>query len=173
MESFALASDELQRVWSALDPEAWSVDVVEPPETRDLGPVPLGRLPLLRFTEVEVHGTDLRLSLDDWSTLFVDTVLPMRLAWLNTRRANHRAFDSGLHGSWLLTATDGPSYRVSVNGHLVDSQPARPGSPASTAIEATSRDLLALLLGRAFHSPPIITGDVEFGRCFPQAFPGP
>ena len=149
------------------------MDVVEPPETRDLGPVPLGLLPLLRFTEVEVHGTDLRLSLDDWSTLFVDTVLPMRLAWLNTRRANHRAFDAGLHGSWLLTATDGPSYRVSVHGHQVESQPARPGSPASAAIEATSRDLLALLLGRAFHSPPIITGDVEFGRCFPRAFPGP
>lgn len=173
VESFALSSEELQHSWSALDPGAWSVDVAEPPQARDLGPVPLGRLPLLRFTEVEVHGTDLGLALDDWSTLFVTTVLPMRLEWLNTRRANHRAFDAELEGSWLLVATDGPTYRVSVKRHHVASTPARPGSPARATIEATSRDLLALLLGRASHRPPLITGDVAFGGSFPQAFPGP
>ena len=173
VESLARSSEELQHAWSALDPEAWSVDVVEPPQARDLGPVPLGRLPLLRSTEVEVHGTDLGLGLDDWSTLFVTTVLPMRLEWLNTRRANHRAFDAELEGSWLLVATDGPTYRVSVNGHHVASTPARPGAPARATIEATSRDLLALLLGRASHRPPVITGDVAFGGSFSLAFPGP
>jgi maleylpyruvate isomerase len=89
VESFALSSEELQQSWSAIVSGDWSMAVVEPPESPDLGPVPLGRLPLLRFTEVEVHGTDLRLTLDDWSPLFVTTVLPMRLEWLNTRRANH------------------------------------------------------------------------------------
>ena len=173
VESLARSSQELQASWSALDPRSWSVDVVEPPQAGDLGPIPLGRLPLLRFTEVEVHGTDLRLALDDWSPLFVTTVLPMRLEWLNIRRANHKAFDAELEGSWLLVATDGPTYRVSVNGHHVASTPAPPGSPARATIEATSRDLLALLLGRAFHMAPVISGDVEFGRSFAQAFPGP
>ncbi len=173
VESLARSSEELQISWSALDPGAWSVDVVEPPQARDLGPVPLGRLPLLRSTEVEVHGTDLGMGLDDWSTLFVMTVLPMRLEWLNTRRANHRAFDAELEGSWLLVATDGPTYRVTVNGHDVASTPARPGSPARATITAPSRDLLALLLGRAFHEPPVITGDIAFGGSFPLAFPGP
>jgi hypothetical protein len=49
-----------------------------------------------------------------------------------------------------------------------------PGTtPATAAIEATSRDLLALLLGR----PPLgrlsFTGDVAFGRSFTDVFPGP
>jgi hypothetical protein len=100
-------------------------------------------------------------------------VLPMRLEWLNVRRVNHRTFDAELEGTWLLVATDGPTYRVSVNGPEVESQPAHPDSPATAVIEATSRDLLALLLGRAFHSPPVIAGDVAFGKTFSQAFPGP
>ena len=79
VESLALLSEELYQSWSELDPGAWGVDVVEPPDNPDLGPIPLGRLPLLRLTEVEVHGTDLGLDLGDWSELFVDIVLPMRL----------------------------------------------------------------------------------------------
>ena len=173
VESLARSSEELQHSWSALDPGAWSVDVVEPPQARDLGPVPLGRLPLLRSTEVEVHGTDLGMGLDDWSTLFVMTVLPMRLEWLNTRRANHRAFDAELEGSWLIVATDGPTYRVSCERAPGCVHTCPPRLPGACHDEATSRDLLALLLGRAFHEPPVITGDVAFGGSFPQAFPGP
>jgi hypothetical protein len=173
VESLALLSEELHVAWSALDAAAWSVDVLEPPGNRDLGVVPLGRLPLLRLTEVEIHGTDLGTNLDDWSEIFINTVLPMRLEWLNIRRANHRAFDTEIEGSWLLVATDGPTYKVSVNGPNVESRPAIPHAPARAVIEATGRDLLALLLGRAFHSPPVITGDVAFGRTFSRAFPGP
>ena len=125
VESLALLSEELNENWSALDPVAWGLEVVEPPESHDLGPVPLRRLPLLRLTEVEVHGTDLGLNLGDWSEIFISTVLPMRLEWLNVRRANHRAFDTELEGSWLLLASDGPTYKVSVNGPKVESRPAR------------------------------------------------
>ena len=169
----ALLSEQLHAMWSSLDPGAQSVNVSEPPGNADLGPVPLGRLPLLRLTEVEVHGTDLGLNLDEWSNVFISTALPMRLEWLNTRRANHKAFDTDPEGSWLLVATDGPTYRVSLNGSKVESLPASAESPARAVLEATSRDLLALLLGRAFHRPPVITGDVAFGRTFPRTFPGP
>jgi hypothetical protein len=96
VESLALLSDELDEEWSALDLAAWDVEVVEPEDNPDLGPIPLGRLPLLRITEVEVHGTDFGLNLGDWSELFISTVLPMRLEWLNVRRANHRVFDTEL-----------------------------------------------------------------------------
>jgi hypothetical protein len=135
--------------------------------------VPLARLALLRLTEVEVHGTDLGLDLDDWGETFVLLALPLRIEWLTSRRTNHRDFDRTLNGSWLLVATDGPTYRVSVNGSRVAAQPASPGTPARSSITATSRDLLALLLGRPFQSPPIIGGDIQFGESFSAAFPGP
>jgi Mycothiol maleylpyruvate isomerase N-terminal domain len=174
VESLALLSDELAEEWSALDIGAWDLELVEPKHNPDLGPIPLGRLPLLRLTEVEVHGTDLGLNLDDWSELFISTVLPMRLEWLNTRRANHRAFDTQLEGSWLLVAVDGPTYRVSVDsGTKAESRPASPYAHARAVIEATSRDLLALLLGRALNAPPAIMGDIAFAEPFSRAFPGP
>jgi hypothetical protein len=83
VESLALLSDELHQEWSALDIAAWDLEVIEPRDNPDLGPIRLGRLPLLRLTEVEVHGTDLGLNLGDWSELFINTVLPMRLEWLD------------------------------------------------------------------------------------------
>ena len=173
VESLALLSDGLDEEWSALHVAAWDGEVVEPKDNSDLGPIRLGRLPLLRLTELEVHGTDLGLHLADWSELFISTVLPMRLEWLNIRRANHRAFDTELEGSWLLVADDGPTYRVSVDGTKVESRPASPQSQARAVIETNSRDLLALLLGRTLNSPPVIMGDIGFGQSFSLAFPGP
>ncbi len=171
--SLAIHSDELERVWSSLDRHGWASMVVEPDDNPDLGAVELARLPLLRLTEVEVHGSDLGLGLDDWSDLFVRVVLPMRLDWLNERRSNHRDFDERLEGSWLLIATDGPTYRISVNGTTVESHPADPSSRARAVVEASSRDLLALLLGRSLRGTPRLTGDTAFARAFTQAFPGP
>jgi maleylpyruvate isomerase len=173
VESLTLLSDGLDEEWSALDLAAWDLEVVEPKDNPDLGPIRLGRLPLLRLTEVEVHGTDLGLNLGDWSELFIGTVLPMRLEWLNIRRANHRAFDTELEGSWLLVADDGPTYRVRLEGPKVESRPASPQSQARAVIETNSRDLLALLLGRSLNSPPVIMGDIAFGQSFSLAFPGP
>ena len=173
VESLARLSEQLNEIWTALDSGAWGVEVAEPRDNPDLGPIPLGRLPLLRLTEVEVHGIDLGVNLADWSEMFIRTVLPMRLEWLNIRRANHRAFDRELTGSWLLVASDGPAYKVSVNGTKVESRPAPSNAQARAVLEASSRDLLALLLGRALLTPPVITGDITFGQSFVRAFPGP
>jgi hypothetical protein len=97
----------------------------------------------------------------------------MRLEWLNTRRANHRGFDADLEGSWLLVADDGPTYRVTVEGTKVESRPATPQFRARAVIKTSSRDLLALLLGRSPNSSPLIAGDIGFGKSFSLAFPGP
>jgi hypothetical protein len=164
---------ELERAWGALDTAAWDREVNEPEDNPDLGTIPLSGLPLLRLTEVEAHGSDLGLGLDDWSDLFVRAALPARLRWLSVRRTNHRTFDRNLQGTWLLVAVDGPTFMVSVTGDVTDSRPADPTSAATAVIEATSRDLLALLLGRPFIEAPRIRGDVKFGGAFGAAFPGP
>ena len=147
--------------------------MVEPIDNPDLGTFRVSGLPLLRLTEVEVHASDLDLGLDDWSDLFVKTALPTRLRRLGVRRTNHRDVDHSLEGTWLLIATDGPTYMVSVSADLVESHPADPTVPATAVIEASSRDLLALLLGRPFVEKPRLRGDLEFGGAFPAAFPGP
>lgn len=166
-------SGDLHAAWSVLDAREWRFPVVEPEDNPDLGTVELGRLPILRLTEVEVHGTDLGIAMRDWSDLFVRTALPMRVEWLNHRRTNHAEFDTGVQGSWLLAATDGPSYQVTAWGDTVDAHPADPDATAQAVIEASSRDLLALLLGRRMRSAPAVSGDEEFARSFNRAFPGP
>ena len=113
VESLRRRSTELEQLWANLDDEAWEREVIEPHDNPDLGTVRISGLPLLRLTEVEVHGTDLGLGLEDWSDLFVTTVLPIRLRRLSVRRTNHRRFDHSLQGTWLLNATDGPTYSVS------------------------------------------------------------
>jgi hypothetical protein len=173
VESLGKLSVELDHVWDNLGDQAWEREVVEPANNPDLGTLRISELPLLRLTEVEVHGTDLDIGLGDWSDLFVKTALPTRLRRLGVRRTNHRDFDHSLEGTWVLIATDGPTFMVSVSGDDVESHPADPASPATAVIEATSRDLLALLLGRPFIEKPLIRGDVEFGDAFPAAFPGP
>ena len=171
--SLALHNDELQHLWSSLVVDAWNRQIIEPADNPDLGAISLAHLPLLRVTELEIHGSDLGVGLPDWSEHFVREVLPARLSRLNVRRTNHRAFDASLEGAWLLVATDGPSYRIDVRGTEVESVPADPGVSARAVIESTSRDLLALLLGRPFLIPPRITGDVAFAEAFSDAFPGP
>ena len=147
--------------------------MTEPDDNPDLGTVSLARLPLMRLTEVEVHGGDLNLDLSPWSEVFVSAALPFRLSWLNTRRTNHREVDDSLEGSWLLVATDGPTFRVAVRGRRVESHPADSTAAATAVIEASSRDLLALLLGRPLVAGARLRGDVAFGEAFSRAFPGP
>lgn len=173
LDSLAHHGDKLHRLWSSLGADQWDRQLIEPPGKPDLGRMALAQLPVLRCTEVEIHGSDLGLGLADWSEPFIRTALPMRLDRLNVRRSNHRPFDAGLQGSWLLVATDGPTYRIVVRGIDVESAPAPPTTPATAVIEASSRDLLALLLDRPLLRAPRITGDRAFGEAFTAAFPGP
>jgi hypothetical protein len=163
----------LAQTWSALDVEDWNRQVAEPADNPDLGTLTLAWLALLRLTEVEVHGSDLGMDLDDWSATFVTGALPMRLERLNARTVSSRDGVGRLEGSWLLVASDGPTYRVSVTEGAVESIPADPHAPARAILRATSRDLLALLLGRPFRRAPLLEGDLAFGEAFSAAFPGP
>ncbi len=92
------------------------------------------------LTELEVHGGDLAIGLDDWSELFVRVALPTRLHWLNTRRSNHRAFD---HQPRRLVAAVGDR-----RAHLPDGgtrlrwssrDPSARGTGARATIVASSR----------------------------------
>jgi hypothetical protein len=104
----------------------------------------------------------------------VEIALPTRLAWLAVRRTNHRTFEAAITGSWLVVASDGPCWRVTVDGNRVESRPAeRTTTDVSARIEGTSRDLLALLLGRSTLHPLRYSGDVAFAVAFTSAFPGP
>jgi uncharacterized protein (TIGR03083 family) len=171
--SLARASDALSRQWSSLEDDDWNLQLREPPSNADLGLVSLGHLALLRLTEVEIHGSDLGLHLDDWSALFIELALPMRLDRLDGRKVDRRPGDVDLNGSWLLIASGGPAYLVTASNGAVEGAPASPITPARATVEASSRDLLALLLGRPFILPPRISGDVAFGQAFAAAFPGP
>ena len=164
---------ELDKAWDALDAPTWHRQIIEPDDNPDLGTIPLSGFPMLRLTEVEVHGSDLDLGLDDWSEVFVTAALPARVHQLNTRRTNHRKFDRNLQGSWLLVAIDGPTFMVAVSGEEVTASLSAPDSQATAVIEATSRDLLALLLGRPLVETPDIRGDSELADAFQAAFPGP
>lgn len=166
------ASSQLQETWAALNDGEWSSVVREPADNPDLGTLPLVRLPLLRLTEVEVHGCDLGLDLPDWSDLFIDAALPTRVAWLATRRSNHRNVDLGVKGTWRLAATEGDIWRVTA--HADASVDAVEGDgPADATISASRRDLLATILGRSTTGPVGYDGDIELAKAFGRAFPGP
>ena len=176
--SLRATSSALDAAWRRCSPDDWAREVVEPPDRVDLGPVPLGRLALSRLVEVEVHGTDLDVGLPDWSSVLVEVALPVRLRWLTSRRSNHRDVDHSLEGAWMLVSVDGRTSRwlVSVAGGIVTSRPLDPADgadPSWAVIEGTSRDLLALLLGRASRTPLRLGGDRALAAAFGRAFPGP
>ena len=115
------ASAALDDTFDAVDD--WTIVVFEPEDNPDLGSQPLGYLPLVRLTEVEVHGTDLDLGLPDWSDVLIREGLAMRLDRIARRTPL-------APGAWSL------------NGFVVGD-----GS-APEVIEASDRDLFALTLGR-------------------------
>ncbi len=166
-------SAALNRRWSELSSHDWDRTLVEPEDNVDLGPVPLRSLAILRLTEVEVHGTDLALGLDDWSEAFVAVALPMRLHWLAKRRSNHRATGDSIDGIWRIAADDGPSVLVrSIDGR-VDVSDESETPPDAAIIEASGRDLLGFLLGRADASRLRFAGNRDTAARFTEAFPPP
>lgn len=175
LDDWRSAAADLDGIWSTLDDAQWSTEVVEPPDNPDLGAIALGGLALARLTEVDVHATDLGIDAPDWSATLVEVGLPARLGRLATRRTNHRAFDRSIRGSWLLHATDGPTWLVTVDGGRVEARPATPGveAEADATVEGSSRDLLALLLGRPPRRPLRLGGDLALAESFGRAFPAP
>ncbi len=175
LDDWQSTATALDTTWSRLDDVQWRTEVMEPADNPDLGTFPLARLALARLTEVDVHATDLGIDAPDWSTTLVEVALPTRLAWLGTRRTNHRVFDRSIRGSWLLIATDGPRWLVAVDQDRVESRRVTDDdrAHAQATIEGSSRDLLALLLGRPPRAPLRFSGDVTFAHTFEKAFPGP
>jgi uncharacterized protein (TIGR03083 family) len=173
VRSLAAAADALDRAWVGVDDDEWSAEVREPPGNPDLGPVVLAHLALSRLTEVEVHGTDLGIGLGDWSPEFAAVALPYRV-WRLQLRTPRRTPGAPEQGSWLLRAIDGPSYRVTVTGRSVDADTVEAaGARTAAVIEGSSRDLLALLLGRRATGPLATSGDRALGDAFSTWFPGP
>ncbi|QYG91739.1 hypothetical protein HC251_04325 [Iamia sp. SCSIO 61187] len=172
VEALVERSRELHQRWGLLDVQAWSTEVREPVGRSDAGDLLLAEHALLRLTEVEVHGTDAAVGLPDWSGVLIGAGLPFRLGRLAGRHVPPTAVRPDL-GSWLLIATDGPVHMVTVEGGSLAVRPADANAAATATLEASSRDLFALLLGRRPEQSVTIEGDVAFGRRFPLVFPGP
>jgi len=166
-------SAKLHDSWARLAESEWQTVSHEPGDNRDLGETSIASLAALRLTEVEVHGYDLDIGLDDWSDVFVKKVLPVRIGRLAARRTNHKAVDPDVQGTWKLVARDGPSWRISVRGDVVTTEAVDTEAPADAVIEATGRDLLAMLLGRPLDGEVVTRGDTRLAGLFSRAFPGP
>jgi uncharacterized protein (TIGR03083 family) len=171
--SLAGESFWLDQAWRDLTRAEWSTQVVEPKGNADLGPRGLDALVLLRLTEVEVHGTDLDVGLPDWSEVFVETALPVRVLWLETRHPSPRAVEPRSRASWLLRPSDGPAHLITLDDDVVKTESADPATKADATIEGSSRDLLALLLGRPARHKLRTRGSVEIATSFSRLFPGP
>ncbi|MGO9344713.1 MAG: maleylpyruvate isomerase N-terminal domain-containing protein [Acidimicrobiales bacterium] len=164
---------KLHDLWARLSESEWQTAAREPADNLDLGETTIVGLALLRLTEVEVHGSDLEVGLDDWSDVFVKSALPFRIGRLASPRSMRRAVESGVRGSWTLVGTDGPNWRISVSGDEVTIEPVDLPVRSDAVIEAMSRDLLAMLLGRPLRAGRIERGDTGLAREFSRAFPGP
>jgi hypothetical protein len=78
-----------------------------------------------------------------------------------------------ISASWHFDVNDGPSYLVTVDGSTVDVCEVRSAN-ASVRWRLTSRDLVALLLGRPRTSASqITTTHPELVEAFGRVFPGP
>ena len=173
VESFAAHSAALDATLAGVTD--WTVMSREPEGARDLGPMPIERLAILRLTEVEVHAADMNIGLDRWSDTFVDAALAMRFDRLALRLSNSPVPANEPRGRWLLRATDGEAWLVTADANGVASRPAAVDEPADGAIQASRRDLLALLLGRPFEGVVNYLGEDKgaFARSFKDVFPGP
>ncbi len=176
LDVVAALDDEARRLderWSRVDQRHWQRSIEEPEGNRDLGPITLETLALLRLTEVEVHGTDLDLGCAPWSDTFVVAALPMRLGWLPSRRSNHRGADRSVDGSWAFVVIEGPSFLIEARGGKVEVQEHAAEPTADSTFVGTGRQLLAFILGRESLERLQIRGDRDLAASFLTAFPAP
>jgi maleylpyruvate isomerase len=150
----------------------WTIVHHEPEGQADLGPQTIYQLAVLRLTEVDVHAVDLDIGIERWSDTFAAVGLPLRIDRLSKRLANTpEAASPRPTGSWLLRASEGPAYLVTSSADAVTTRPATADERADGTIDASSRDLIALMLGRGFEADVVFSND--FARSFTEAFPGP
>ena len=166
------AADALDSVWARLGPTDWDVVAVEPDANPDLGPISLGALALLRLTEVEVHGRDLEIGAAPWSDTFVETVLPMRLRWLSTRRSNHREVDRSVRGTWVFRPDGGDAHVVRLTDDGVSVVPDE-ATDDGVEFAGSPHALLGFLLGRLPMDALRVEGDPGLAAAFSRAFPSP
>jgi hypothetical protein len=174
VESLAEQSAELANVWAGLAQTEWVRPVVDSNDRDGLRRVPLtiGDLTLLRLTEVEVHGTDLDIGLRDWSTEFVEAALPRRISWLGRRTPPILDESPELPMTWLLAASDGPSYLVAIDRDgQTTAEVATLDAPAQHRIHGASRELLAMILGRGVSQE--LRSPAAAISSFQRTFPGP
>lgn len=174
VESFVDQSAALAEAWAGLGATVWEQTVIESSGRGEFDRMPLtiADLALLRLTEVEVHGTDLDLGIDPWSAEFVGLALPRRVAWLGRRSPPKLDESVTLPITWILAATDGPSYSVHIDRRRRVTVEDVPFEAAGRhRVQGESRDLLALLLGRIVAEG--LSADESAVSSFLQTFPGP
>lgn len=171
-ERLRRASADLLAQWRGIDRLGWGRSLNGEP----VGQMALSRLIALRSTELEVHHVDLGTgyTIGSWPADFVATCLPLRIAWLGSHHRSRPDADLGIHGRWLLRATDlGQAWQVEASGRTARCEAAAPDERADAVLAAPAADLFAFLLGREPSQPLELTGDEEFAVAFKRAFPGP
>ncbi len=140
VRDLTVAQAELERVWQALDRDAW-----HRPTRARAGTRPALASVWARWRECEIHHVDLNLGYQpaDWPGPFVDTMLPRVASGLSRRLATGAPV--------LLIGSDGPA-------GLPSSAVTRQGGPGGKEAEpvtvtGTRRELLAWLLGRTTAAP--------------------
>ena len=155
------AMDDLDRRWSIMTESDWDTDFTlnGQPDTR------LTRLLMQRWTEIEVHTSDLGFDGDgfDVSELFVAAALPLRVAWLVKHHRSRVDADRSVHGIWQLKASTSRQAWTIKTSTAAD----------QCSIEGSNRELLGFLLGRIPVDQLTVEGNVGLAHRFKLAFPGP
>jgi uncharacterized protein (TIGR03083 family) len=137
-------AERLAELWSSLTDEQWRISIDEP----RLGAIELSRMAALRLTEVEVHTADLGVD-RRWSSTFLHSNLPLRVAWLPQQ---HRRLDAeqGVRARWHLVGSR-CGWLIEVEGAEVAITmfpPSAATPPGCRRIGGTDRDAMAIVLGR-------------------------